>query len=225
MKAPQSIPSVAKDFSLIKKLLDVVAQTARPKAQEIPIFPLSGVLFPGGLMPLNIFEQRYMDMTKACLKSGAAFGICLIREGGEVGAPAVPEAIGTMANIQDWDMQQLGILQVRVAGEGRFRIVDRRVIHSGLIIGQVTPIPDDENTDCPEFVPCRDFLHKVLAQIGNAHFKGELRLDDTSWVSYRITEILPMSQIIKQKMLELTSARMRIEILHRVLLEQKLITQ
>ena len=193
------------------------------KIVELPIFPLSSVLFPGGVLALRIFEQRYMDMAKACLKNNTPFGICLIHEGAEVGAPAVPEAVGTMARIQEWDMQQLGVLQVRAAGEGRFRILDRRVLSSKLVVGQVTPIGDDEIGDCPEFAPCREFLRKVLEQIGNSHFTGDICIDDSSWVSYRITELLPINQVIKQKMLELTDARMRLEILHRILLEQRLI--
>ena len=207
---------------MLKRLLDAVSQ-ARPRVRELPIFPLASVLFPGGVIPLRIFEPRYMGMAKACLKSDVAFGVCMIREGEEAGEPAVPEAVGTTARIQDWDMQQLGILQVRATGEGRFRILERHVAESGLITGQVIPIPDDDNTAGPEFAQCSDFLRKVLARIGNAHFTGEVRFDDPSWVSFRITEILPISQIIKQKMLELTDARMRLEILHRVLLDKQLI--
>jgi uncharacterized protein len=211
---------------LLKKILSAVALAAeanKPRTLELPIFPLGSVLFPGGVLPLKIFEQRYMDMAKASLKSGTPFGICLIREGSEVGEPAVPEPIGTMARISEWDMQQLGVLQVRVHGDERFRILDRNIHSSGLILGTVEVVGPDSMTDCPEFAPCRDFLEKLLSKIGNAHFTGEPRLDDPSWVSYRITEVLPMSQSIKQKMLELTDARMRLEILHRVLREQKLL--
>jgi Lon protease-like protein len=79
---------------------------------NIPIFPLNAVLFPGGLLPLRVFETRYMDMTRDCLKRDAPFGVCLIREGSEVGAPAVPEGIGCLATILEWDMQQQGILNI-----------------------------------------------------------------------------------------------------------------
>lgn len=208
---------------MIKNILNAVSQADRSKTLDLPIFPLSSVLFPGGVMPLKIFEQRYMDMAKSCLKNDLPFGICLICEGPEVGGVAVPELAGTLARIQEWDMQQLGVLQVRAVGEQRFRIVEQRALASDLIVAQVTLIPDDEYSDCPEFAPCRDFLRKVLSQIGNARLDGEMRFDDPSWVSFRITEILPIAQVIKQKMLELTNARMRLEILHRVLREQKLI--
>ena len=88
---------------------------------DLAIFPLNTVLFPGGLLPLRIFEQRYMEMAKACLKNDEHFGICLIRSGREVGAPAVPESIGSTAKIVEWDMQQLGVLSVKVQGGQRFR--------------------------------------------------------------------------------------------------------
>ncbi len=99
---------------MLKTIIETVAEirqrTAQPVTKKIAIFPLGTVLFPGGKLALRIFEQRYMNMAKASLKSGEPFGICLIREGAEVGAPAVPEPIGTMALIEDWDMPQLGIL-------------------------------------------------------------------------------------------------------------------
>lgn len=192
-------------------------------AYELPLFPLGTVLFPDGILPLKIFEQRYMDMAKACLKNGAPFGVCLIREGSEVGAPALPEAVGTLARIEDWDMEQLGVLQVRAAGGGRFRVLSSRVLDNGLIIGTVEDIENDAPTQGDEFAACREFLALVLAKIGSDRHHGEARLDDPSWVSFRITEILPISPRIKQKMLELTDARMRLEVLHRVLKDQRLV--
>ena len=78
----------------------------------IPLFPLNTVLFPGGVLPLRLFEQRYLDMAAACMKESKPFGICLIDEGGETGKAARPHAVGTLAEITDWEMEQLGILQV-----------------------------------------------------------------------------------------------------------------
>ena len=95
---------------------------------RIPLFPLGTVLFPGGLLPLKIFEQRYLDMAAACLKDDKPFGICLIAEGGEVGAPAAPHPVGTLATIGDWEMEQLGILMVTVHGSRRFRILDQLAV-------------------------------------------------------------------------------------------------
>ena len=68
------------------------------------------------MLPLKIFEQRYIDMAKACLADERPFGVCLITQGEEVAAAdaAPPEfaTIGTLARIVDWDMPQLGILHV-----------------------------------------------------------------------------------------------------------------
>src|SRR4029078_1839696 len=89
---------------------------AGKRRETVPIFPLQTVLYPGMLLPLRIFEVRYMDMAKECLKHGTAFGVCLIREGQEVGAPAVPENIGCMATIAECDMEELGILKVVARG-------------------------------------------------------------------------------------------------------------
>jgi Lon protease-like protein len=210
---------------MIKSFFSAVADSILPQpevAASMPIFPLGSVLFPGGTLALKIFERRYMDMATACLKSGSMFGIALIRSGAEVGASAVPEPIGTVARIADWDMQDLGILQIRVYGEARFRLVDHAITDSGLIVGEVTPIAGDAHEDCPEFAPCVQFLHKVYART-SAGAIDIGRFEDAAWVSFRITEMLPLGNAVKQKMLELTSARMRLEILHRILSEQRLI--
>src|SRR5712664_2056169 len=87
--------------------------------QDLALFPLNVVLCPGGRLPLRIFEQRYMEMAKACLRDSAPFGVCLIREGAEVGRPATPAAIGCLARIAEWDMPQLGLLQVTSRGACR----------------------------------------------------------------------------------------------------------
>jgi uncharacterized protein len=211
---------------MLKKILGAMGNLGAPpvmRSYEVPLFPLGTVLFPDGILPLKIFEQRYMDMAKACLRNQAPFGVCLIREGSEVGAPAVPERAGTLARIEDWDMEQLGVLQVRTSGGSRFRVLDTRVLDNGLIIGTVENMEDDAPTHGEEFADCRAFLEVVLKKIGSTRHHGEARLDDPSWVSFRITEILPISPRIKQKMLELTDARMRLEVLHRVLKEQRLL--
>src|SRR5262245_12319732 len=99
---------------------------------EIPLFPLNAVLFPGGLLPLRIFEQRYMDMVKVCLKEEKPLGICLLAEGQEVGDAATPHNVGTVATIAEWDMLQLGVLSIKARGGQRFRILERRSEASGL---------------------------------------------------------------------------------------------
>jgi uncharacterized protein len=194
------------------------------KPERMPIFPLQTVLFPGMLLPLRIFEVRYMDMAKDCLKRSSPFGICLIREGEEVGAPAVPEPVGCLARIADCDVENLGVLKVRAEGLERFRIVSSEVNRQGLIVGEVEALAAEaETTNAPGMAECADFLRKVIAGIGTERFSQPLRYDDASWVSFRLAEILPLRADVKQRLLELTDATLRMGILHRFLRQQKLV--
>jgi len=179
------------------------------------------VLFPGGRLPLRIFEQRYMGMAKTCLKDGTPFGVCLILEGGEVGAPAVPAGVGTLARITDWDMPQLGLLQVVARGEGRFRILERRVERDGLARARVEAIDDDD--DCP--VPpanarCTRLLERMLNETHDA-ITGPRRLDSSWWVGLRLAEFLPLSMESKQELLEMTDVRARLERLNALLAQAR----
>lgn len=183
-------------------------------------------------MALKIFETRYMDMAKGCLKNAQPFGIALIEAGNEVGIPASPHLIGTIARIDDWDMPDLGVLRVTVKGESRFNIIEQRTEKNGLIIGTVEMVSadtvgDSANTESTsgeasnQLQACAQFLKMVMAQIGQV--AEEVQFADASWVSFRLTEILPFSSTIKQKMLELTDANMRLEVLYRFLRDQQLI--
>jgi Lon protease-like protein len=194
------------------------------KRETIPIFPLGTVLFPGSVLPLRIFEVRYMDMARECLRNGSAFGVCLIREGDEVGAPAVPEPVGCTARIGECDMEELGILKVKAEGLERFRIVSREVGKSGLIVGEVEELAvEPEVRDTPGLAESAQFLRKVIAGIGTDRFTGPTNFEDASWVSFRLAEILPLRLDVKQKLLELTDAGLRLAILHKFLRQQKLI--
>ena len=116
----------------------------RPSARmEIPLFPLNTVLFPGGSLPLRIFEQRYLDMAAACMKDELPFGICLIATGEEAGSIAEPHLVGTLARVVDWEMEQLGLLQVTARGEQRFRIISKAVGPNNLLQAEVELIDDD----------------------------------------------------------------------------------
>ena len=108
-----------------------------PGTLQIPIFPLGTVLYPEGTLPLRIFEQRYLDMTKVCIRDGAPFGVCLIREGLEVGSPAVPWDTGCTARITQWDMPHLGLFHLITQGDAVFRILEQWHTKSGLIQAQV----------------------------------------------------------------------------------------
>jgi len=178
---------------------------------EVALFPLNAVLFPGGRLPLRIFEQRYMEMAKACLRDGARFGVCLIREGREVGAPAVPAEVGTLARIAAWDMPQLGLLHVTAVGEQRFRILERRVEADGLARGSIEMIEEDRDSAIPETCSaCVKLLERVIEQQAGL-FEAPHRLGSASWVSSRLAEILPLPLPAKQELLELRDAHERIE--------------
>ncbi len=115
--------------------------------EDVPIFPLGTVLFPGGVLPLRVFEARYMDMVRACMQSGSPFGVCMITRGTEVGEAAEHEALGCLASIIDWDMEQLGLLQIRARGGQRFEARERRVQRDGLVRARIRLIGPDADTE------------------------------------------------------------------------------
>ena len=187
-------------------------------AAALALFPLQTVLFPGGRLPLRIFEQRYLEMAKACLRDGARFGVCLIREGREVGEPALPEDIGCTARIVEWDMPQLGLLQVVARGEQRFRIRSRRVQPDGLALAEVEILaaegdaPIDAQADL-----CARVLRRIVEAAPAGLVEMPPRLDSAAWVSARLAELLPLSLASKQRLLEMDEARDRLEVLRRLI--------
>ncbi|HEX5129056.1 MAG TPA: LON peptidase substrate-binding domain-containing protein [Usitatibacter sp.] len=198
--------------------------SAAGRRESVPLFPLQAVLFPGSMLPLRIFEARYMDMAKGCLKSGDPFGVCLIREGAEVGAPAVPEAVGCLARIAECDMEELGILKVKAEGLERFRLRESRVERQGLVVGEIERIePEAQAPEAPGLAECALFLQKVFAAIGNDRFAGEPAYADATWVGFRLAEVLPLRNDVRQKLLELTDATLRLGVLHQFLKKQQLI--
>jgi uncharacterized protein len=187
------------------------AEPGEFRIENLPLFPLNSVLFPGGRLPLRIFEQRYMDMAKTCLKDGSPFGVCLIREGAEVGAPAVPNDIGTLAKIVDWDMAQLGVLQVTARGEQRFRIRSRSVQRDGLARATVELLPEESDGPIPpDAARCAKILERIIEQHPRL-LERPHRLDSCAWVSARLAELLPLPNETKQAMLELDDGRARLQ--------------
>lgn len=193
--------------------------------QTIPLFPLGTILFPGGLLPLKLFEQRYLEMGKACLRDEVPFGVCGIKQGAEVGAPATPFEVGCIARIIHWDMPQLGILHVVAQGRERFRVVRHRGQADGLLIGEVQTIANDEpQTIVPEFAACVDVLRAIIEGVGAQHFPEPLQFDDCTWVGNRLAEILPLPLATKQRLLELQDACARLTELRQILHQQGLTT-
>lgn len=184
---------------------------------DLPLFPLQAVLFPGGQLPLRIFEQRYLDMASACLRDGSAFGVCLIREGAEVGAPAIPERVGCLARIVAWDMEQLGVLSVTALGERRFRVLSHRVQPDRLLRASAELLPLEEDTPVPpELQASAELLRRAIDQ-APAHFPEPHRLDSCAWVGARLAEALPLPLPTRQKLLEMSDARERLALLNGLL--------
>ncbi len=94
--------------------------------QELPLFPLNVVLFPGGILPLHIFEERYKLMIQVCLENESPFGVVLIKEGTETGDPAEPYAVGTTAQILEARQLDGGRMNLVTAGQYRFEILEIR---------------------------------------------------------------------------------------------------
>ncbi len=186
---------------------------------EVFIFPLNTVLFPGGRLPLRIFEQRYIEMTKQCIANDRPFGVCQIKEGQETGTPAVPEAVGCLARIAEWDMPQLGVFQLQTEGTQRFRILRSEVARNGLISASVEMLPD-EGPVAPSSALCAEVLKAIIDKIGAEHFPSPHRFDDAAWIGYRLSEILPINRDTRQRMLQLSDPAERLTQLEQVLNEQ-----
>jgi len=183
---------------------------------ELPLFPLKTVLFPDGLLPLKVFEQRYVEMTKRCLSAASAFGVCLIREGAEVGDPAVPALIGCTATIEQWDLPHPNLFHIAARRKQRFRVVRTEVDALGLIVAQAELLVPEADPGTPDSL-CRDLLADLIARIGADRFPGTANLDDATWVSYRLAETLPLSMDLRQQLLEIDSAQARLQMLRKML--------
>ena len=172
--------------------------------EEIPLFPLGLVLFPGGPLPLRIFETRYVDLVRRCLRDGSGFGVVLIREGVVAGGPARTFDVGTYARIVDFSRQPDGLLGIRATGERRFRILERRRARDGLNLADVEWLADERPQPLPEeFAELGPTIDVILTQAGEPYASLERRPGDASWVSARLAEILPVPAVHKQHCLEL----------------------
>ena len=185
--------------------------------QDFPLFPLNTVLFPGGLLPLRVFEARYMDMARQCLREKSMFGVCLIREGAEVGKPAVPEELGCQARIVQCDMQQMGVLELISQGVERFRILSTRVNSQGLLLAEVRPISAEVPAPVPlQYAACAKLLERAIAAHGASLFAEPHQLDNATWVGYRLAEIMPFPPAERQKLLAMEDSLARLSVLNRI---------
>jgi Lon protease-like protein len=198
---------------------------------DVPLFPLGTVLFPGGVLPLRIFEARYMDMVRDCMHREQPFGICLITKGGEVGEPAEHEPIGTLAHIRGWDMAQLGVLQLRTIGGSRFRIIDRRVGGNGLIRASVDELPEDPRLEVPdELAECAMLVRRIVEELRTREPDSEKRMiaepcdfESAAWIANRLAEFLPIPNPTRHKLMALEDPLARLLLVHRWLQQHQVI--
>ena len=170
---------------------------------SMPLFPLNSVLFPQGILQLRIFEPRYLDMVGEVVRTDAAFGICLITRGAEVGEPAQCHDIGTLAHILDWGKSDNGLLSVTVRGGRRFRIKERRIRKNHLLEGDVELIDENEDEEVPvEYQLISDLLRQIGDRFRLPHLAEHEKYMDAGWVGCRLAEVLPFELSDKQNLLE-----------------------
>lgn len=204
---------------------------------SLPLFPLGTVLYPGGSLPLRIFEVRYLDMVRKCQRSGAPFGVVLLTLGSEVdkarpeglsagsGASEAFHTVGTLATITECHAPQPGLLMLRCTGTQRFRVSRSEKLKHGLWIGDVTLFPDDQAVPIPS-----DLIHvaqALNALIQSLHqravpapempVQAPYLLDDCAWVANRWCELLPIPAEHKQRLMELDNPLLRLELVSDVL--------
>jgi len=179
---------------------------------SIPLFPLNTVLFPGGVLPLRIFEPRYLDMVSECLKTDSGIGVVLIRNGREVGELADTYEVGTLTHIRYWHKRPDGLLGVTLQGEQRFRIVSTDVRPNQLIIANVELLAE------PPFIPVTathqklvDMLKQIINQLEPPYTTLTPAYENASWVSARLVELLPFDLLDKQKLLMTEDAGQRLD--------------
>jgi uncharacterized protein len=178
---------------------------------SLPLFPLNTVLFPGGPLSLRIFEPRYLDMVRRCLKDAGAFGVVLILEGAEAGAAARVADTGTSARLVDFDTLPDGLLGVVCVGERRFRVLRRWQQEDGLNLATVEYLTEEPPQGLPdELAHLGELLREVLPKLGGAYVHVEAHYEDAGWVGNRWAEILPLAPSERQELLELADPLARL---------------
>lgn len=176
----------------------------------IPLFPLKAVLFPGGFLPLRVFEPRYLDMVSDCLKNERGIGVVLISEGNETGDAANTYDIGTLAKIDYWHKRADGLLGVTLSGEQRFKIIERDIKSNQLIIAEVELLPEaHEQPVDDEHRLLVDMLQQIISQLEPPFTKLKPDYGSSNWVSARLVELLPLELADKQKLLMMDDVQKR----------------
>jgi len=171
---------------------------------KLPLFPLSSIVLPDGLLPLRLFEPRYINMIKECFKNESGFGVCLIKEGNEVGAPSVPYAQGTMVSIVDFDQGSDGLLHITAKGVQEFDLLSYSVQEDKLLVGEVAlREPSEPILMSEKYRDLSDKLEVILSYVEPNIVYSDKRLDEPDWVCNRLLELLPITAASKFELLQL----------------------
>ncbi len=191
--------------------------------QNLPIFSLHSVLFPGGVLPLRIFEPRYLSMIGRCMREATGFGICAIRHGSEVGEAADCYSIGTLVQVIDFNQDAAGMLSVVIEGQRRFRMTAREVLPDQLIHANVQWLDEPESALLPaQYQSLRPVLEQLIRQAGKPHTDRQADYDSAIWVAARLVELLPFATADKQRVLEMDDPEQRLQLLFNELLAESL---
>ena len=186
---------------------------------EIPLFPLQTVLVPGGFLPLQIFEPRYLDMVRDCVRDESGFGVCLIMENNGPESASQHARIGTIAHIRDWNTLENGLLGITVQGQERFMIRSTKMRNNGLMIARVQWMADPKAQAVPDsHLLLSTFVGRFMDKLAaNYPEYAANRLEDAEWVGYRLTELLPLKNMERQGLLELNDPVQRLQVLLEIL--------
>ncbi|MES1924095.1 LON peptidase substrate-binding domain-containing protein [Salinisphaera sp. T31B1] len=169
---------------------------------EYALFPLSTVVFPGGIMPLRIFEPRYLDMVAACMREQRGFGVCAAQPARDKGSFSTPRAVGTLVEIIDFDRLDDGHLGITVKGQQRFELGHSRQADDGLWWGTISVITEDADSACPiEFSQLKQVAAALIEEVGLPYEAQGRAYDSASWLSARLTELLPFDAATKHDLL------------------------
>lgn len=194
------------------------------KNLTIPLFPLNTVLFPGGVLPLRIFEPRYLDMVSHCMKTEGGIGVVLINEGEESGTAALAHEFGTLSFISYWHKRNDGMLGITLTGEKRFRVLSTEVKPDQLTVAEIEILPAFEPcSHCHNQEVLTTLLQQILTRLEPPYTTMTTHYDNMDWVSARLIELLPLKLVDKQNMLVMTDVNERIEYLQSLLVSMDMI--
>ncbi len=196
---------------------------------QVPLFLLNTVLFPQGILRLRVFEKRYVDMVRTCMRENRPFGVCLVTR--EQGHHSAHEDIGCLATVVDFDMEKMGLLLIRGTGGQRFKILESTRQEDGLVVAKVQLLEDDPTTEVPiQYQTCSALarelvteLKRTMPTIGDQLIGEPYAFDSAAWVANRLSEVLPISVSAKQKLMALEDPIARLKLVNQYLQDQRVL--